>query len=71
MVNLIEDAFFAIDIYIEFGGQRISCLFDTGSMVSTIIESFYYSYLHDIPVVHEKLITLREAMELRFYMWAT
>ena len=59
------------DIYIEFGGQRISCLFDTGSMVSTIIESSYNSYLHDIPVLHEKRITLREAMELRFYMWAT
>ena len=46
---------------IDIGGQRISCLLDTGSTVSTIIESFCNSYLHDIPVVHEKLITLRAA----------
>ena len=37
------------------------CLLDTGSMVSTISESFYIEHLKDIPIVNEKLITLRAA----------
>ena len=40
---------------------NIKCLLDTGSMVSTITESFYNKYLSSIPVIQEQFITLRAA----------
>lgn len=46
---------------VEIEDTVIPCLLDTGSIVSTISESFYNKYLRNIPIVREKLITLRAA----------
>ena len=46
---------------ITISNTDIKCLIDTGSMVSTITESFYVKYLSTIPVIQEQFITLRAA----------
>ena len=53
-------------VVITIGGTSINikCLLDTGSMVSTITESFYDKYLSSIPVIQEQFITLRAAYGL-------
>lgn len=48
-------------VEIEIADTVIPCLLDTWSMVSTISESFYNKRLRNIPIVREKLITLRAA----------
>ena len=46
---------------IDIGGVTVECILDTGSMVSTITDSFYNRYLSDIPVVKDRHLTLRAA----------
>lgn len=41
--------------------MTVECIFDTGSMVSTITESFYNKSLCDIPIVQECHLKLRAA----------
>lgn len=48
-------------VTIGIGGVTVECILDTGSMVSTITESFYNKYLCDIPIVQECHLKLRAA----------
>lgn len=48
-------------VTIGIGGVTVDCILDTGSMVSTITESFYNKYLCDIPIVQECHLKLRAA----------
>lgn len=46
---------------ITISNTDIKCLIDTGSMVSTITESFYSKHLSTIPVIREQFVTLKAA----------
>ena len=48
-------------VRVEIAGKEAICLLDTGSMVTTLSESFYLKYLSDIPIIKENFITLRAA----------
>lgn len=48
-------------VTIGIGGVTVECILDTGSMVSTITESFYNKYLCGIPIVQECHLKLRAA----------